>query len=109
MGTERCKISLIAKCNKLNIDIEVLGGQCKLLAPNIPELAHVYGKLMKPHRLIRMLKASGINLCAKNDRNVSETYLSKDESIESMVHLEISSILRCFNCPCPNGISRCRM
>ena len=94
--TERCKISLVTKYNKLKIDIEVIGGQCKLLQPKIAELAHISDKLFKPHQLIRMLRASGINLCAKNDQNVSEKYLKKDESIESMVHLEISSIAALF-------------
>jgi len=94
--TERCKISLVTKYNKLKIDIEVIGGQCKLLQPNISELSHIYDKLLKPHQLIRMLKASGINLCVKNDQNVSETCLKKNDGIESVVHLEISSIAALF-------------
>ena len=40
-GIERCKIILNTKCNKLNIEIEIIGSQCKLLITDnqkIPEI-----------------------------------------------------------------------
>eukprot|EP01084_Bolivina_argentea_P307112 530774_1 len=95
-GVERCKISLITKC-KMKIDIEIIGGQCKLLKPNIPELQHVFGKkLLRPHQLIRYLKTSGINLCYNNDGNTSRDLLNKNDNIELLTHLEISSIAALF-------------
>lgn len=104
-GVERCRIALHTKCNDALkiIDIEVIGSQCKLL-PNddreIPELKHIYNKLLQPHQLIYLLKISGINLCYKNDKNhklyKSENILDKNDEIESLTHLEISTIAALF-------------
>ena len=94
-GIERCKITLTTK-NKFVVVIEIIGCQCKLLSPNIQQLSHIYQKLLKPHQLIRLLKMSGINLCYKNDENLSENLLNKNKEIEALTHLEISTIAALF-------------
>lgn len=94
-GVERCKISLLTK-SKLNVEIEIVGGQCRLLQPEIDELAEIRGKLLKPHQLIRLLKSCGIDLCYKTHKTMSSNLLQKHTEIESFANLEISNVAALF-------------
>jgi len=94
-GVQRCKIWLLT-ASKMVVEMEVVGGHCQLLQPQVPALNHLLRKMQSPHHLIGALRDCGLNLCSKNDAKMSPRLLSKDEEIEDRAHREISSVAALF-------------
>ena len=94
-GVQRCKIWL-RTASEMAIEMEVVGGQCQLLQPELPALHHLLRKLLSPHQLIGALRDCGVNLCYKKDSKMSPRLLSKAEDIEDRAHREISSVAALF-------------
>ena len=94
-GVGRCKISLMT-ASKMAVEMEVVGGRCQLIQPELPALRHLIDRPLSPHRLVGALRDCGINLCYKKDLGMSPRLLSKEEEIEDRAHREISSVAALF-------------
>lgn len=87
--TNSCLFTLIAAI--IELEIEIKESLCALTQPDdVPELAHLKGKWMKPQQLIESMRKAGVNVFPAVDAEKYVSINSKEDWLENNIYQEMA-------------------